>query len=65
VIRVPEQASAGMVEELVAVERSCCPFFELRWEPEERYLAIAVSRREHEPALGAIAQALGLNSRST
>jgi hypothetical protein len=48
------------VEELIAVERRCCPFFDLKWEPTERRLSISVSRREDEPALESIADALGL-----
>jgi hypothetical protein len=50
------------VEELIAVERRCCPFFELNWEPTERQLSISVSRREDEAALEAIAHALGLRN---
>jgi hypothetical protein len=59
-IRIDDHTSAVVIEELIAVERSCCPFFELEWEPEARYLAVAVSRQEHEQALGMIAGALGL-----
>ena len=60
VIGVSDQVSTGSIDELVATERSCCPFFELDWDPEPRRLSIAVTRPEHEPALGAIAHALGL-----
>jgi hypothetical protein len=49
-----------LVEELVAVERACCPFFELRWEADISRLSIGVSRAEDEPALTALAFALGL-----
>jgi hypothetical protein len=49
-----------LVEELVSVERECCPFFELGWEPDQRRLTVAVSQAEHEPALDAIAFALDL-----
>ena len=48
------------VAELVAVERECCPFFEIGWVPEERRLSFGVSRDEDAPALEAIAYALGL-----
>jgi len=64
VIRVSDQASTAAIEQLVAVERGCCPFFELDWEPDARVLGVAVSRAEHEPALGAIAAALGLDNHS-
>jgi hypothetical protein len=49
-----------LVDELVAVERECCPFFVLAWEPDLRRLSVSVSELEHEPALEAIAFALGL-----
>ncbi len=48
------------VERLLAVERECCPFFELSWEPTRRRLAVGVSAPEYEPAIGAIVAALGL-----
>jgi hypothetical protein len=60
VIRVSDQAPDVVIEALVAVERSCCPFLELDWQPLRRRLSIAVSRAENEPALEAIAYALGL-----
>jgi hypothetical protein len=60
VVRV-DAISNVVVKELVAVERRCCPFFDLSWEPEERLLSISVSRADDEPALDAIAYALGLS----
>ncbi len=62
VIRVGDRVSDPVVEELVAVERRCCPFFDLGWEPERRHLSISVSRSEEEPALDAIAYALGFSN---
>lgn len=50
----------GLVEQTVATERSCCPFFELRWEPGSRRLAVSVSRADDVPALDAIARALNI-----
>jgi hypothetical protein len=48
-----------------AVERKCCPFFTLDWEPERRRLTVAVSQaeheHEHEPAPDAVAFALELS----
>jgi hypothetical protein len=61
-IRVGADADPALVEELIAVERSCCPFYDLAYEPDERLLTIAVTTGEHEPALGAIAFALGLTA---
>jgi len=58
-IRVGEHAAReGTVQELVAIERSCCPFFELDWRRSERQLTVAVADAEHEPALDALAHAL-------
>jgi hypothetical protein len=55
-----ESVDAELVEEALAVERECCPFFVLTWEPDRRRLTISVSQAEHEPALHAIAFALDL-----
>jgi SAM-dependent methyltransferase len=58
-IEIPRGVDAGEIEDLMAVERDCCPFFELTWDPSERLLRISVGEQEHEPALDAIATALG------
>ena len=55
-----EPGSEETVAELVAVERECCPFFGLDWDAGRRRLSVSVAEREHEPALEAIAYALGL-----
>jgi hypothetical protein len=57
-----ESVDPKLVAETVAVERECCPFFALSWEPERRRLTVSVSRAEHEPALDAIAFALDLQA---
>ncbi|HWX74996.1 MAG TPA: hypothetical protein VNZ05_06805 [Solirubrobacteraceae bacterium] len=59
-VDLDQQVDPKLVAELLAVERECCPFLELGWEQSERRLTAAVSRTEHEPALDAIAFALGL-----
>jgi hypothetical protein len=61
VIRVGAATSDVVVDELVAVERRCCPIFDLGWEPHERRLSISVPGPEHESALDAIATALELS----
>ncbi len=61
-VRVGEDVPDSVVDELVAVERECCPFFELRWESAERRLAVSVADAEHEPALAVIGYALGLEA---
>lgn len=62
VVELDEHVDCGLVEEAVAVEQECCPFFALDWEPARRWLAVSVSHVEHEPALDAIAFALGLDA---
>jgi hypothetical protein len=61
VIRVGELVSDLLVEQLVAVERRCCHFFDLGWEQRPRLLSISVSRPQEEPALDAIVYALGFS----
>ena len=60
VVDLDERVDPGLVEDVLAVERDCCSFFDLRWEPTTRRLAFSVSSREYEPALDAIAFALGV-----
>jgi hypothetical protein len=62
VVVLDERTDGELVEEVVAIERECCPFFALDWEPAQRRLTVSVSHAEHEPALGAIAFALGLDA---
>lgn len=59
-VRLGEQIDVGRVQELIAIERECCPFFEIGWDPASRKLTIAVRRGHDEPALAAIALALGI-----
>jgi hypothetical protein len=59
-VRLAQGTDAGEVERLIAVERECCPFFELAWSPEQRLLSVGVAAAENEPALDAIVAALGL-----
>lgn len=61
VVELADQVPSETVRDLIAVERECCPFFELTWAPEARRFTIAVSAPEQAPALGAIAYALGLD----
>ena len=63
-VRVADAIPDRTVEELVAVERRCCPFFALDWDPSIRQLRVSVSKPDDEPALAAIADALGMNTGS-
>lgn len=60
VVDLDQRVNVPLVDRLLAVERKCCPFFELRWEPDLRRLTVSASQVEHEPALDAIVFALGL-----
>jgi hypothetical protein len=60
-IRVGDGAESTVIEELIAVERECCPFYTLEWDHLQRALTVAVSTPEHEPALDALAYALGVD----
>ena len=60
VVRLSDEVDDHLVDELVAVERRCCPFFSIAWDPASRRLSVSITREEDEPALEAIAHALGL-----
>jgi hypothetical protein len=59
VLTIGHQVPDAVIEELVTVERECCPFFELDWQPTIRRLAIGVRSSEYTSALDAISYALG------
>jgi hypothetical protein len=63
-MRLAPSVSAELVEETLAVERTCCPFFDLSFDREGRILRIAVAEETHAPALEAIAEALGASTQS-
>lgn len=63
VVAVADGVDVELVGELIATERECCPFYRLEFDSEARRLTVAVDDREHEPALDAIAYALGLSDR--
>jgi hypothetical protein len=62
VVDLDEHVDRSAVEEAIAVERECCPFFTIGWEAERRRLTVSVSQPEHEPALDAILYALDLGA---
>jgi hypothetical protein len=59
-VRLDSRADGLLVDELIATERECCPFFDLVWEPDQRCLTFGVSDVEHEPALEAISLAFAI-----
>jgi hypothetical protein len=60
VFELDGDADLGNVEQLIAVERECCPFFAFEWDAGSRRLSVAVSAAEQEPALDAVVTALAL-----
>jgi hypothetical protein len=60
VVALAPDIQAHLIDELIAVERECCPFLGMDWQAGERRLEVSVSRPEHAPALDAIAYALGV-----
>jgi hypothetical protein len=60
VVRVAPGVPEAVIEELIEVERDCCPFFKLSWDRETRRLAIAVEDQAESPALDVLAQTLGV-----
>jgi hypothetical protein len=58
VVDLERSVDVQLVEEAIATERDCCPFFTLEWEPDRLRLSVSVSETANEPALDAIAFAL-------
>lgn len=61
VVGLDRGVDVELVAQAIAVERECCPFFALSWEPDRSRLTVSVSQEEYEPALDAIAFALGID----
>lgn len=59
VVELAEGYDRSALEEMVAVERECCPFFDFDVDLERGRLAVGVEDEEQRPALDAIAAALG------
>jgi hypothetical protein len=61
--RVGVEFKAGfdreLLDEALAVERECCPFFRFDFDASSRKLTVRVEAAEHRPALDALAYALG------
>lgn len=54
-----ESLERQTLDEMLAVERECCPFFTFSFDPETRRLVVGVASANHVPALEAMADALG------
>lgn len=62
-VRFGADVDPALVEKTLAIERRCCPFFHLAFEPSTRRLEIGVDRADEEPALDALRFALSPPSR--
>ena len=59
VVRFADDPPAALIERTLEVERGCCPFFVIDYEPAAQRLAISVDHRHRRARLDAIAHALG------
>jgi hypothetical protein len=57
--RFSEGCDRQALEEMVAVEQECCPFFDFAFDRARRELRVGVTEKEMLPALDAIASHLG------
>jgi hypothetical protein len=57
VARFDAAVDPDLVATTLAIERECCPFFELGYDEAARRLEISVADRDLEPALDALAAA--------
>jgi hypothetical protein len=58
-VRFDRDVDPGLVAEIIAVERECCPFFTLDYNAARSELAITVEDARLDPALDALRSALG------
>jgi hypothetical protein len=58
VIGLRGDGDARLIEELIATENECCPFYRFDFRPQLGRLTIGVDSPEQRPALDAIAAAL-------
>jgi hypothetical protein len=58
VVRFADDPPTALIERAVEVERGCCPFFGIGYDPVTQRLAISVDHPDRRPGLDAIAHAL-------
>jgi hypothetical protein len=59
IISFAEEFDRRALDEMVAVEEQCCPFFRFSFDEGKRKLTVGVKQPEMLPAIEAIASALG------
>jgi len=57
-VRFADDPPSALIERTLEVERGCCPFFVIDYDPVTRHLAISADDLDRRPAVGAIARAL-------
>jgi len=62
VVRFGHGLDRYLLDETVGVERGCCPFFTFDFSAADGVLRIGVERTDQEPALDALAFALGVGA---
>jgi hypothetical protein len=58
VVRLADDPPSALIRRTLEVERGCCPFFEIDYDPVTRRLAISADHPDHRPGLDAITRAL-------
>jgi hypothetical protein len=58
-VRFSSDPPAALIERTLEVERGCCPFLVIDYEPATQRLSISVDQTDRRPSLDAIARALG------
>ena len=63
VVRFASDLPRDRLEAALAVERGCCPFIGVDYDPEARLLSLTVDQAAYDPALDALADALSRGDR--
>ena len=63
VVRFAADLPRDRLEEALAVERGCCPFIGVDYDPAARLLTLTIDQAAHDPALDALADALSRSDR--
>lgn len=58
VVRFADEPPRPLIEQTLEVERGCCPFLDIDYDPSVQRLAISVKQADRLPSLDAIAHAL-------
>jgi hypothetical protein len=59
VVRFADDPPRALIERTLEVERGCCPFLLIDYEPAAQRVAISVDHPDRRPSLDVIARALG------